>query len=460
MNNELQLITTAPPKEMRHVVYMGLPAHLSKKTSINTTTRAKYVGFVESYDREHLYFQIFVPAVPPRAIVLVGHGFGEHVGPFEELGVKLCDNDYCVIMYDQRGFGRSGGKRGHMIGLDQFLVDCLTVVDACVEHLCGQIGQYVQKLEIFLYGHSTGSLGFLILSLEVSKIVLYGRFNRLAFLSMLNSSSKKKKKKVDELQESTLCLLEKYLMQYAHSIKGCIATAPYLRVSPHGSEWQKKIVKFIGKRYNRYTVALQVSPEKFTSDLKMQMELAKDDLRITEMTMNQLFVWEGVASILLTSSLMKEFILPLVVIHGGHDVVADITESKRFYAQVASSDKQYEFLFGFLHGLHIEKQRERVMKSVLTWLNNRCRPESSAASCTTPTTESKIRMIEMLHKKRVQQKAKFSTSPDNQRSSLSLRKDIFHHTTTITTKEDNTDLDAHSDFSSTRDEGTETLYEQ
>jgi predicted acyl esterase len=95
----------------------NLPSIFQKKSAVNENTRAKHVGFVETIDQEKLYYQIFTSekfAGVPKAIVFLCHGFGEHVGLFEEVGQRLASSDYCVVMYDQRGFGRSTGKRGHM----------------------------------------------------------------------------------------------------------------------------------------------------------------------------------------------------------------------------------------------------------------------------------------------------------------------------------------------------------
>jgi alpha-beta hydrolase superfamily lysophospholipase len=351
-------------------LHVGLPAFLSKKTTINEASKANHVGFAKAYDEEDLYYQIFTPSGNPKAIILVAHGFGEHVGPFENLGVKLAESGYCVVMYDQRGFGRSGGKRGHMKSLQQFLVDCLTVLDLALVLLSDHIGSIVFKLDIFLYGHSTGSLGQLILALEASKIIQCGKFSRDSFLSITKQSkSKKKKTKKDESEEQLLEQLEQYLLTYSSMIRGCISTAPYLRVAPMASELQKKIVKLISKTYKTYAVTIEIPPEKFTSDQKFQRELMKDNLRITDMTVKQLTSWERAVSCLLTESVVKDFNIPLLIIHGGHDVVSDINYSKKFFNLVGTTDKRFDFLFGFLHGLHIEKNRDKVYKSAISWLD-------------------------------------------------------------------------------------------
>jgi acylglycerol lipase len=59
----------------------------------------------------------------PRAAVLLLHGWFDHVGRWKDISERLRDAGYGVYLLDQRGHGRSGGRRGHLSRFSQLLGD-------------------------------------------------------------------------------------------------------------------------------------------------------------------------------------------------------------------------------------------------------------------------------------------------------------------------------------------------
>jgi len=49
----------------------------------------------------------------PRAVVGLVHGMGEHMGRYAHLAEMLNEEGYAVLGFDQRGHGKTEGKRGH-----------------------------------------------------------------------------------------------------------------------------------------------------------------------------------------------------------------------------------------------------------------------------------------------------------------------------------------------------------
>lgn len=88
------------------------------------------------------------PAGDARAAVLILHGIAEHSGRYEHVGDRLADHGYDVVAIDHRGYGRSGGRRGHVDDFSQFLDD--------VEDQLGEIRTL--ELPTVLLGHSMGGL--------------------------------------------------------------------------------------------------------------------------------------------------------------------------------------------------------------------------------------------------------------------------------------------------------------
>jgi len=74
-------------------------------------------------DGTTLVYDAYEPGRPPRAAVLVTHGWSEHAGRYAWLGARLRDAGLAAYVADLRGHGRSGGRRGHLSRFSQLLGD-------------------------------------------------------------------------------------------------------------------------------------------------------------------------------------------------------------------------------------------------------------------------------------------------------------------------------------------------
>ena len=86
----------------------------------------------------------------PRAAVLLIHGIGEHCGRYVNLVTALNASGFSVYGFDQRGHGRSPGRRGHVSSWSDYVVDARAQRDWVVREARG--------LPVFVFGHSMGSL--------------------------------------------------------------------------------------------------------------------------------------------------------------------------------------------------------------------------------------------------------------------------------------------------------------
>ncbi len=59
----------------------------------------------------------------PKASILLVHGIGEHSGRYQHVGRFFAERGFDVATFDNRGFGRSGGLRGHIDSFSLFLDD-------------------------------------------------------------------------------------------------------------------------------------------------------------------------------------------------------------------------------------------------------------------------------------------------------------------------------------------------
>ena len=102
-------------------------------------------------------------ALPPRAVVLLVHGLGEHASRYEHVASRLLDWGFAVRAYDQRGHGESGGPRGGLPNETALLDDLAEVIDdtrlRCQRLLEAPASAgHVPELPLVLLGHSLGGL--------------------------------------------------------------------------------------------------------------------------------------------------------------------------------------------------------------------------------------------------------------------------------------------------------------
>jgi alpha-beta hydrolase superfamily lysophospholipase len=92
----------------------------------------------------------------PRAAMLLLHGIGEHSGRYEHVGRGFASAGIEVVAIDHRGFGGSGGRRGHIRSFRTYVDDA--------EDQLTQVRTL--GLPTVLFGHSMGGLIALLTVLE------------------------------------------------------------------------------------------------------------------------------------------------------------------------------------------------------------------------------------------------------------------------------------------------------
>src|SRR4051812_13241173 len=98
----------------------------------------------------------------PRGVIVIAHGFGEHGGAYRHVAERLgpaLDLDF--VAPDQRGHGRSPGRRGVIRRYDDLIADVRAALDWAARERPG--------LPRFLLGHSNGGLLSMRLALETDQ---------------------------------------------------------------------------------------------------------------------------------------------------------------------------------------------------------------------------------------------------------------------------------------------------
>jgi alpha-beta hydrolase superfamily lysophospholipase len=97
-----------------------------------------------------LFFRYWRQPDPTAPVLMLLHGLGAHTGWFIDMGNALHDRGLTVYAVDHRGFGRSGGPRGHVRQGSLMLAD--------IEAWMDEVGRRQPGAPRFILGHSMGGI--------------------------------------------------------------------------------------------------------------------------------------------------------------------------------------------------------------------------------------------------------------------------------------------------------------
>ncbi len=85
---------------------------------------------LRSFDNTPVFLRTWTPDdQPPRAVLVLVHGLAEHAARYTYVIDAFLKKGYVIYGHDHRGFGKSGGVRGHWERFDDVIKDMKMVVD-------------------------------------------------------------------------------------------------------------------------------------------------------------------------------------------------------------------------------------------------------------------------------------------------------------------------------------------
>ena len=120
---------------------------------VTSTVRAEMEhidGMLEGVRGARLYYQAWLPAAEPRALLLLVHGLGEHSGRYGNVVNAVVPRGYGVYALDHLGHGRSEGTRKYVERFTDFTEPLRTYLRLLTDRHPGKA--------VFLVGHSMGGL--------------------------------------------------------------------------------------------------------------------------------------------------------------------------------------------------------------------------------------------------------------------------------------------------------------
>lgn len=246
----------------------------------------------------------------PRAMVVIVHGLAEHGGRYDYVVQKLNEFGYGVYRFDNRGHGRSGGKRGYLDDFRKFIDDAdLFVEQAAAEH---------PQVPRFMLGHSMG-----------------------AFITA------------------------GYGVKYPGKLKGQIFSGVVATELPLFDPLKEMDVEKAPE-----TPIPNALSSLICRDQEVVQAYESDPLVLKETTLKLLttVIFDGVAWL---QENLKSYTYPCLILHGGDDRIVDPASSQYLYENIASEDKRIKIYEGLFHEILNEAEKDQVLADIRSWIDER-----------------------------------------------------------------------------------------
>ena len=274
-------------------------------------------GCLDGVEGVELYWQGWLPSLessagPPRGVLLICHGMGEHSGRYATVVDALVPDGWAVYGLDHRGHGRSGGVRVHVSHYADFLADLDTFRRMVATR---------HETRPFLLGHSMGG-----------QIALA------------------------------------YALDHQDDLAGLVLSAPALQAPP-----VPRAVRAVATALARVTPRLRravVDIATISRDEAVVTDYRTDALVHQGHPTIALSLALAEQMTLLPAR-VRDLRLPLLVQHGTDDRICPPDGSRALAESVGTDDLTVRWYDGFWHEIYHEPERERPLADLREWLDRR-----------------------------------------------------------------------------------------
>ncbi len=249
-----------------------------------------------------------------KAIVLIVHGYGEHIERYNEVAEAFNAANYDVYGYDFRAHGRSEGTDCFMADFNEYLDDLSNVLDTIT-----------LDRPFFFYGHSVGALTTITYLLERGKPT---------------------------------------------NFKGCVFTGPALKVSEDLSPFLQKISPLVAAIAPKFKAA--ALPVDGISKVPEVQENYKKDPYIYS---GKLYAAPANQILKKNKEMQQNFSkidFPFLTMHGKDDTIIEPQSSELLYNGASSNDKEIIMWDNLAHEIMRSFEKEAVIGKMTEWIAARC----------------------------------------------------------------------------------------
>lgn len=264
---------------------------------------------------DRLRFARWSPRGEAKAVILLSHGYAEHLGRYEHVAAALNEADYDVFALDHWGHGRSDGVRG--------FVPAFSVYRDGVDALLAEATAAQPSKKRFLIGHSMGGL-----------------------------------------------IAANYLTRAQGAFAGAVLSGPSVKAV----DQPPAPVLFIGRILSRLAPKaglIGLDANLVSRDPNVVDAYVNDPLVYRGKISARLGA-EMLDAMTETLERATQLSLPLLLLHGGEDGLAAPEGSRLLYERASSADKTLKIYDGFFHEIFNDPGKESVIADVVAWLDAHC----------------------------------------------------------------------------------------
>lgn len=281
------------------------------------------MSLFQSRDGTQLHERVWPAEGKAAASVVIVHGYGEHIGRYDETARKLAAAGLSVRGLDLRGHGQSAGVRGYCGRFDEYLDD----LDAVVARARGE------ALPLFVLGHSFGAL-----------------------------------------------VAPHWALRAGGELAGLVLTSPYWKLAmaqPAAKIWAGKVASFIAPKL---ALPTGLKGADVTRDPDLAAAYDVDPLNNKNATARWFTESNAAQESLVARA--GEIQVPLLLLVGEADRVASAPQARVVFDRWGASDKTLRMLAGQYHEVLNEPpaEREQSVREIVEWLRAHARTASEPSA--------------------------------------------------------------------------------
>ena len=268
----------------------------------------------EASDGARLHYRVWRPTGKVKRLVILVHGFADHVERYSFLIPHLVERGAVVFGYDMRGNGKSPGKRGHTKSYAQLIDDLERFIQLATAEVPG--------VERIVYAHSTG-----------------------AILAMT------------------------YLFDHPDATDRVVLSAPCLKLTFEAPAWKQRVGRTLAGIAPGFRMQAGFPPESVSRD-EAVVAANKADPLVSQAITPRFYTDTYLQAMPAALARIEDLKVPFLVIQGTADRLVSPTVADEFEhrATVAGEIRRYE---GGYHESHNDIHREEVFADLDAWLQKR-----------------------------------------------------------------------------------------
>jgi alpha-beta hydrolase superfamily lysophospholipase len=267
--------------------------------------------WISSHDGTKLYIENHPVSAPKHVVVLV-HGFAEHIGRYGEIFKRLNRAGMSVLGVDLRGHGRSHGMRGYINNISDYVDD----LDAAVREAKARNNAST----VVILAHSMGAL-----------------------------------------------VASCYTAQYPNQVSGLILSSPLIEIAVEIPAWKRKAGHWMAKLMPSFSLKSTMDTKYLTHDTEIVRAYDKDPLVFHYVRAGWFDQITGFKDEAFKTA--KKIKTPVLIQFSPEDYVVNYETGHAWASEIRSPNKQILVYDGFYHEIYNEIEREKPISDLIHWLN-------------------------------------------------------------------------------------------